>query len=78
MTWVLMATGRIDGPWWIRALGNLLRSRFLAAFLAAIDRPAATSYLPAIGARRIADRNVTADEADRVRALLRRVSPEPE
>lgn len=74
MTWVLVATGSDDAaPRWRRVLVEVLRRWFLRTYLAAIDRAEVTRYLPHLGARRLADRNVTPGEVARIHRLLRRV-----
>lgn len=61
MTWVICATS-----------GGALGRLFTRFFLRHVDREAARLALPEAAAFRIADRNVTAAERERVRRMLRR------
>jgi aminoglycoside phosphotransferase (APT) family kinase protein len=63
MTWVIAATS-----------GGAMGRAFVWFFLRHVDREAARGALPEAGERRIADTNVTDDERERVRRLLRRMA----
>jgi aminoglycoside phosphotransferase (APT) family kinase protein len=68
--WVIGATSNLDGPWWIRVLGERLRRRFVDRFVDGCGRAAAIELLPVMGAHRLADRNTFPEEAVRVRQLV--------
>jgi tRNA A-37 threonylcarbamoyl transferase component Bud32 len=72
--WVVAATSTIDGPWWLRVVGDRLRRRFVDRFVDGCGRAAAIELLPAMGAHRLADRNTFPEEAVRVRELVARYS----
>jgi streptomycin 6-kinase len=63
MTWVIAATS-----------GGAMGRLFTRFFLRHVDRRAAEAELPAAGEFRIADQNVTDDERELVRSLVRRMS----
>jgi aminoglycoside phosphotransferase (APT) family kinase protein len=77
MTWILLATGTVGGPWPVRAATAVFRRRMVASFLAGVDRSGAAATLPEVARWRLADPNVTAAEAAQVRSLTRRVSWHP-
>ena len=70
--WVIGATSNLEGPWWIRILGERLRRRFVDRFVDGCGRAAAIELLPAMGAHRLADPNTFPEEAVRVRELVAR------
>lgn len=72
--WVIGATSNLEGPWWIRVVGERLRRRFVDRFVDGCGRAAAIELLPAMGAHRLADRNTFPEEAVRVRQLVARYS----
>jgi aminoglycoside phosphotransferase (APT) family kinase protein len=52
------------------AVWEALRGALLDAFLARVDVSAAARWLPAVGRRRLADRNTAPHEAERITALV--------
>lgn len=69
-TWVIMATSDIPaGPVVARALGAG-RALFLSSFLRQVDVDGARRALPALGAYRLADRNLLPSERPRVERLI--------
>ncbi|MFB4274490.1 MULTISPECIES: phosphotransferase [unclassified Nonomuraea] len=68
-TWLVLATVPV-GPEIEEG-----RAAMLAAFLGDIDTGAARPYLPAIAARRRADRNITAEEKAEITHFLARETP---
>jgi aminoglycoside/choline kinase family phosphotransferase len=72
--WVVAATSTVDGPWWMRVIGQPLRDRFVERLVDGCGRAAAIELLPAMGAHRLADRNTFPEEAVRVRELVARYS----
>ncbi len=72
--WVIGATSTLEGPWWLRVIGQRLRSRFVDRFVDGCGRAAAIKLLPAMGAHRLADRHTFPEEAVRVKELVARYS----
>ena len=68
-TWLVLACFDPDRPD-ARARLEPLRRPLLAAFLDGIDRAAAVDAMPAVAARRLADRATSEGERTRIRALL--------
>ncbi|HEV7886169.1 MAG TPA: phosphotransferase [Acidimicrobiales bacterium] len=68
-TWILLATAATDKGSVVTRLGRRL---FTAAFLRHCDKAAAARVLPAVADFRLGDRNVSADEAVRIKGLARR------
>jgi aminoglycoside phosphotransferase (APT) family kinase protein len=70
-TWVLFACA--DPP--LRSIERLaaplVRQLFLRSFLGGLDRASARRAIPAVVAHRLADRNMTEAECERMRALAR-------
>lgn len=77
LAWIIGATTTAEGSWAIRLLARLLRRRLVDRFVDSCGRAGALALLPVVGERRIADRNVYPEEADRVRALLATLSAAP-
>jgi aminoglycoside phosphotransferase (APT) family kinase protein len=76
--WLLFATadpGNLNAA--ERVLAPLARRILLRAFLAGVDREAARALLPVIAEHRAKDRNMSAVEIDRMRALAARASNVP-
>ena len=67
-TWLVLACLDPEEPGGRAAL-EPLRRPLLAAFLQGIDRTAAAAALPAVAARRLADRATTEEERARIRAF---------
>lgn len=67
--WVILATAPLDGAPLVSRLG---RHVFLAAFLHAAGRKAAARILPTVADFRLGDRNMTPDEAVRIKRLAQR------
>ena len=72
MTWIIMGSSELRMPWWGRTIVGALRQRFIATWLDHSDRQGARRALTAVGEARIGDPNVTPDEVERIRALVRR------
>lgn len=72
MTWILLATGSVEGAALKRLAIGVLRRLLVRSFLHQIDTDTARSALGLVATRRLADRNVRPDEATRVRALADR------
>jgi Phosphotransferase enzyme family len=72
--WIVAATSTVEGPWWMRVVGERLRRRFVDRFVDGCGRAAAIALLPAMGKYRLADRNTFPEEAARVRDLVTRYS----
>jgi len=70
LTWVIMATSEVPGSLPMRVAAGLVRRRFVHRFLSRFDMTAVRAELADVGAARIADRNVTDHERERVRTLL--------
>jgi len=68
--WIVAATGTIDGPWWLRVVGERLRGRFVDRFVDGCGRAAAIALLPTLGEHRLRDRNMRPEEVARIRQLL--------
>jgi len=64
-TWVLLGCFDPGVPGW-----PARREVLLAAFLDAVDIDSAARWLPAVGERRLADRNTRGPEAERIKALV--------
>lgn len=71
-SWIVGMTSSVDGGWAQRLVVGVFRRRLMSRFLARCDRAAAMALLPAVAEYRLTDRNVRPEEADRIRALVRR------
>lgn len=72
-TWVVVATGDVSVPAWLRPVTGVLRDRFVSVLVDAAGREVAERWLAAAGERRLDDPSTRPPEAARVRALVERV-----
>jgi aminoglycoside phosphotransferase (APT) family kinase protein len=70
MSWILLSTSAVEGPWHRRGPERILRRAYLLAFLRFFDRADVARHLPGVGRERLGDRNVTAGEREAIRRLL--------
>jgi aminoglycoside phosphotransferase (APT) family kinase protein len=76
LAWALLSAGQIPGG---RLLSRVLgagRSLLVRAFLSSFDRRAVASCLPGVVAYKVTDPHMSADEQERMWALVRKESPE--
>jgi aminoglycoside phosphotransferase (APT) family kinase protein len=73
-TWSLLKAGQIPGRGLERLLSELGRGLLLRSFLRRVDRAAAARVIPAVVEWRVADRNMSPKEKERLRALATAVS----
>ena len=69
LTWVIVSTSEVPGPWLQRAVGLAGQRWFARRFLAAAP-PLAPGCIPAMARQRLGDHNVRESEAATLRRLL--------
>lgn len=76
-SWIIAATSSVDGGAVVGALVRLVRGRLVDRFVDGCGRAAAIAMVPTVAEYRLGDRNVRPEEADRIRALVAAVTPDP-
>ena len=77
-TWVLFTVAEVPGSRVERMVAALGRRIFLRHFLRGLDTEAARAAIPAAVEHRLADRNMTDGERDRMRRMAEWASSEPD